>query len=146
VTTNGTKALLACHGAGAVYAACAANFTAAGAAAREALGRHGELLIVCAGREGAFSLDDAYCAGRLAVAAFGGRKPRRGLNDAGLACVDLVRRYGDAWVRPLAYSAAGQELIRLGFRDDVLAASRPDAYPVLPHLHERRITVAPAAA
>jgi 2-phosphosulfolactate phosphatase len=141
-TTNGTKALLACQGAAAVYAACAANLTVAAEKAREQLERDGDLLIVCAGRGGAFSLDDAYCAGRLAAAALGGLKPRRGLNDAGIASLDLVRRYGDRWERPLSYSRAGRELIKLGFRDDVLDAARLDAYPVLAHFHERRVTLA----
>jgi 2-phosphosulfolactate phosphatase len=141
-TTNGTRALLACQGAGAVFAACAANLTVAAERAREALERDGDVLIVCAGRGGAFSLDDAYCAGRLAEATLGGRRPRRGLNDAGIASLDLVRRYGERWERPLTYSRAGRELIRLGFRDDVLDAARLDAYPVLAQFHERRVTLA----
>jgi 2-phosphosulfolactate phosphatase len=140
-TTNGTKALLACQGAWGVYPACAANLTLASEKAREALVRDRDILIVCAGRDGSFSLEDAYCAGRLAVAALGGRKPRRGLNDAALASLDLVRRYGDHWERPLSYSRAGRELIKLGFRADLLDASRLDAYPVLPHFHERRVTL-----
>ena len=69
------------------------------------------------------------------------RRPHRALNDAGLASLDLVRRYGDRWERPLARSRGGRELIRLGFRDDVLDAARLDAYPVLPHFHERRVTL-----
>jgi 2-phosphosulfolactate phosphatase len=141
-TTNGTKALLAAQGAAAVYAAAAANLTLAGERARRALEEQRDILILCAGRESAFGLDDAYCAGRLAVAALGGRKPRRGLNDAALASLDLVRRYGENWQRPLSYSRAGRELVRLGFRDDVLDAARVDAYPVLPQFHERRVTLA----
>jgi 2-phosphosulfolactate phosphatase len=141
-TTNGTKALLAAQGAAAVYAAAAANLTMAGQRARLALEEQRDILILCAGRESAFGLDDAYCAGRLAVAALGGRKPRRGLNDAALASLDLVRRYGENWQRPLSYSRAGRELVRLGFRDDVLDAARVDAYPVLPQFHERRVTLA----
>jgi 2-phosphosulfolactate phosphatase len=141
-TTNGTKALLAAQGAALVYAAAAANLTVAGERARRALEEQRDILILCAGREAAFGLDDAYCAGRLAVAALGGRKPRRGLNDAALASLDLVRRYGENWQRPLSYSRAGRELVRLGFRDDVLDAARMDAYPVLPLFHERRVTLA----
>jgi 2-phosphosulfolactate phosphatase len=141
-TTNGTKALLATQGAAAAYAACAANLTAAAEKAQEALERDGDLLGVCAGRDGAFSLDDAYCAGRLVAAALNSRTPRRGLNDAAIASLDLVRRYGERWERPLSRSRAGRELIRLGFRDDVLDAARVDAYPVLPHFHERRVTLA----
>ena len=142
-TTNGTKALLAAQGAAAVYPTGAANLTLAAERAREVVERDGEVLVVCAGRDGSFSLDDAYCAGRLAAAAFDSRKPRRGLNDAAIASLDLVRRYGDRWERPLTYSRAGRELIRLGFRDDVLDAARLDAYPVLPYFHERRVTLAP---
>src|SRR4029079_5604196 len=51
-TSNGTKALLACQGAGAVYPACAVNLTVAAERAREALERDGEILIICAGRDG----------------------------------------------------------------------------------------------
>ena len=136
-----TRALLACQGAAAVYPAAAANLTLAAEKAREVLERDRDLLVVCAGRDGIFSLDDAYCAGRLMAAALGSRKARRGFNDAALASMDLVRRYGDGWERPLSRSRAGRELCRLGFRDDVRDACRPDAYPVLAHFHDRRVTV-----
>jgi 2-phosphosulfolactate phosphatase len=142
-TTNGTKAFLACAGAAAVYPAAAVNLGLAADRAREALEQERDLLVVCAGRDGSFSLDDAYCAGRLVAAAVGSRKPRRWMNDAAIASLDLVRRYGDDWLRPLTRSRAGQELIRLGFRDDVADAGRVDAYPVLPHYHERRVTLSP---
>ncbi|HET6778683.1 MAG TPA: 2-phosphosulfolactate phosphatase [Gemmatimonadales bacterium] len=142
-TSNGTKALLACQGASSVYPTAAVNLSTATEKAREVLQADRHILIVCAGRAGAFSLDDAYCAGRLIASILGDRRPRRGLNDAGIACLDLVRRYGDTWERPLAYSLAGRELIRLGFRDDLGEAARLDAHPVLPHFHERRVTLVP---
>jgi 2-phosphosulfolactate phosphatase len=142
-TTNGTQALFASQGAGAVYPACAGNLTLAADRAREILERDGEILVVCAGRGGAFSLDDAYAAGRLVFAMLGAPGRRRGCNDAALASLDLVRRYGANWERPLGRSRAGRELIRLGFAEDVRAAARLDAYPVLPTFHERRVTLAP---
>jgi 2-phosphosulfolactate phosphatase len=142
-TTNGTTALLACQGASAVYLAGAANLGVAAEKARECVQQDGGVLILCAGRGGGFSLDDAYCAGRLAAATLGGIKARRGINDAAIASLDLVRRYGQRWERPLSYSRAGRELIRLGFRDDVLDAARLDAYPVPAHFHERRVTPIP---
>jgi 2-phosphosulfolactate phosphatase len=141
-TSNGTKALLATQGASAVYPAAAVNLSAAAEKAREVLQSDRHILIVCAGRDGSFALDDAYCAGRLVAAVLGDRRPRRGLNDAAIACLDLVRRYRDHWERPLAYSRAGRQLIKLGFRSDVREAARMDAYPVLPHFHERRVTLA----
>ena len=145
-TTNGTDALLACHAAGAVYPAAAANLSLAAERGREVLEGDQSILIVCAGRNGDFALDDAYCAGRLAAAIFGSTKPRRELNDAGLASLDLVRRYGDRWERPLAYSRSGRELVKLGFRADVRDAGRLDAYPVLAQFHERRVTLVPVHA
>jgi 2-phosphosulfolactate phosphatase len=141
-TTNGTRALLACQGAAAVYLACAGNLSLAVERARETLSQEGSVLVVCAGRDHTFSLDDAYTAGRLVAEVLGTSVKRRGLNDAALASLDLVRRYGSRWERPLHRSRAGRELIRLGFADDVADAARLDAYPVLPSFHERRVTLA----
>jgi 2-phosphosulfolactate phosphatase len=142
-TTNGTKALLACHVAAAVFPVAASNLSLAADRVRESIEREEDVLVVCAGRKDSFALDDAYCAGRLIAAALESRKAHRCLNDAGLATLDLVRRYGDRWERPLSRSRGGRELIKAGFRDDVLDASRLDAYPVLPHFHERRVTLMP---
>jgi phosphosulfolactate phosphohydrolase-like enzyme len=72
--------------------------------------------------------------------ALGGRRRRKGLNDGALAAVDLVRRYGSRWERPLAISAAGRQLAALERGADVFDAAREDAYPVLPLLRDRRIT------
>jgi 2-phosphosulfolactate phosphatase len=141
-TTNGTGALLACQGADSVYPACAGNLSVTAEKAREALGSGRRVLVVCAGRGGAFSLDDAYAAGRLVAAALGDARARAGLTDGAIAALDLVRRYGDRWERPLRRSRAGRELVRLGFGEDIAAAATLDAYPVLPHFHERRVTLA----
>lgn len=141
-TTNGTRALLATQGASEVYVAAAVNLALAGAAVRQLLpGRKG-VVILCSGREGAFSLDDAYAAGRLIDAALLGRRRKKGLNDAALVAVDLVRRYGARWERPFSLSAGGRHLARLGMGADVVDAAREDAYPVLPVFHDRRITLA----
>jgi 2-phosphosulfolactate phosphatase len=145
-TTNGTRALLATAGAAAVYVAGAVNLRAAGARAREALAQQGDLVVLCAGREGHFGLDDAYTAGRLILEALEGRRPRKGLNDSALVAVDLARRYGRRWLRPLMASHAGQNLVGLGFRDDVLFAALEDHLPVLPQFLERRLSLATVPA
>ncbi|MEP6574134.1 MAG: 2-phosphosulfolactate phosphatase [Gemmatimonadota bacterium] len=142
-TTNGTPALIATQGAQAVYPAVAANLTRAGRRAAEVWERDHDLLILCAGRENRFSLDDAYCAGRLAVEALGGHKRRKGLNDAALASLDLVRRYGTRFERPLRFSSGGQRLESLGFGADIEESSRVDAYPALLTYHERRVIASP---
>ncbi|HTO73042.1 MAG TPA: 2-phosphosulfolactate phosphatase [Gemmatimonadales bacterium] len=145
-TTNGTRAVLATQGAAAVYPMAAANLGAASQRAREVWEREGDLAILCAGREGRFALDDAYAAGRLAMAALGTARRRRGLNDSALASLDLVRRYGLRWERPLATSHSGRDLAAVDLKADILDAAREDAYPVLVQYHERRLTLAQEAA
>jgi 2-phosphosulfolactate phosphatase len=148
-TTNGTPAFLATAGAREVIVGAAVNLSVAGERARAALEAEGDLLILCAGREHGFGLDDAYLAGCLAVRALGGRRRRKGLNDAALVSVDLVSRYRDRIERVLSLSHAGRQSVTQGFRDDVHAAAQVDRHPVLPIFHERRIaladTMSPAA-
>ncbi len=141
-TTNGTAALLAAAAGASVIVAAAVNFSLVAARAHTAWSAGEDLLILCAGREGRFALDDAYCAGRVVDAALGGGRGRKGLNDAALAALDLVRRYGERWERPLLVSEGGRDLLELGMKDDIADAAMVDAYPVLPVFHERRLQVA----
>src|SRR5256712_6848217 len=67
VTTNGTAAIRAVKDADAVLVAAMRNGAAVCREAwQESTARGDDLAVVCAGREGAFSVDDAYCAGYLA--------------------------------------------------------------------------------
>lgn len=138
-TTNGTPALLAAQGASEVFLAAASNLSLAAARARACLADRRDLVILCSGTDGRFSLDDAYTAGRLAVLALGGSRRRRGLNDAALVVVDLARRYGDNWERALTRSAAGRRLLLTNRQADLAEAIRQDAFPVLPVFRDRRI-------
>jgi 2-phosphosulfolactate phosphatase len=140
-TTNGTRALVAAAAGNPVVVAAGVNLGAAALRARQALADGGDLLILCAAREQAFSLDDAYAAGRLILEALEGRRFRKGLNDAALVAVDLARRYGPRFDRPLSISAAGRQLRALGYGDDVAHAAIVDRHPVLPVFHDRRITL-----
>jgi 2-phosphosulfolactate phosphatase len=141
-TTNGTAALLATAGARDVLVGAAVNFSGVASHVRAAYQRDGDLLIVCAGRDHGFGLDDAYLAGRVAIAALGGPRHRKGLNDAALAALALATHYGGAVERIFAFSSAGRQLRDLGFHDDILVAATVDAFPVLPRYHDRRVTLA----
>ena len=62
-TTNGTRAIVAAASAcREVLLASLLNLEAVAAAMRA---RAQDAVVVCAGFEGAFALDDAYCAGRI---------------------------------------------------------------------------------
>jgi 2-phosphosulfolactate phosphatase len=87
-TTNGTRAILtAAASCGEVVLGSLLNLDAVAAAARE---RGEDVLVVCAGFQNAFALDDAYCSGRIVELIPGDR------NDAAKAAELVARAYPDA--------------------------------------------------
>jgi 2-phosphosulfolactate phosphatase len=87
-TTNGTRAILtAAASCGEVVLGSLLNLDAVAAAARD---RGEDVLVVCAGFQNAFALDDAYCAGRIVELIPGDR------NDAAKAAELVARAYPDA--------------------------------------------------
>ncbi|HMV33894.1 MAG TPA: hypothetical protein PKA50_17375, partial [Gemmatimonadales bacterium] len=76
----------------------------------------------------------------------GGGRARKGLNDGALAALDLVRRYGRRWERPLLASHGGRDLLALDMKADIAEAARVDAHPVLPLFSNRRVTAVPSTA
>jgi 2-phosphosulfolactate phosphatase len=114
-TTNGTRAILtAASSCDRVYLGSLLNLDAVASAARES----GEdVAIVCAGFQGAFALDDAYCAGRI-VELVGGER-----TDAAKAAELIARAYPDAHSGLIArtYGPPGlEEDIRFCARENVL--------------------------
>lgn len=141
-TTNGTSAIVAAEAGRPVLVAAASNFSAVVERARTAFEETGEVVILCAGREKQFALEDAYAAGRFAQALIPGRQRRSAeLNDAAIGALELVRRYGDKWKNAVAASTAARELKRKGFKADVLAATEADKYDIVPVYANRLVTV-----
>lgn len=87
-TTNGTRAILAAAAsADRVLIGSLLNLEAVAAAARE---DGGDVEVVCAGLQGRFTIEDAYCAGRIAELLGGTR------SDAAEAAVRLARSFAGA--------------------------------------------------
>ena len=76
--------------------AAAADISLAGGKAQEVYERDRDLLIVCSGRE-TRSRSMMRTAPAGCGSGDGGTAAGQGLNDAALACLDLVRRYGERW-------------------------------------------------
>jgi 2-phosphosulfolactate phosphatase len=99
-----------------------------------------DLAILCAGKTGLFSLEDAACAGALI-----GRLTRDGdgveLNDAAEMAREYDRHHGADPEGILRRSEHGRYLIDLGFEDDLPVCARVDSVPLAPFLKEGRITV-----
>jgi 2-phosphosulfolactate phosphatase len=132
-TTNGTGAFLLAASGAVCYAASLLN---AGAVAQRLAEHDDDVLLLCAGREGAFALEDALCAGRIArrTRALGVRVVP---NDALRAAVRLTR--SPVTARALLRTAAGRRLAEIGRGDDVIFCAREDRYDVVPVLDEHRI-------
>jgi 2-phosphosulfolactate phosphatase len=139
-TTNGTVAIAATEPASPVIIGAVTNFTAAAAAARAALEEHGEITILCSGRERSFALEDAYVAGRFAQVLIPGQARRSAdLNDAAIAALELVRRYGDKWKGAIAASTAARALKAAGLKADIAAATEVDQHAIVPLYRERMV-------
>ncbi len=142
MTTNGSVALAAVGLGNPVLIAAALNFTAVAQAANEAFEDAGEIVIVCAGREGMFALEDAYAAGRFVQSLITGRgRSAVALSDGAIAARELVRRYGDKWRRAISASAAARTLKLAKLKADVDAATESDKYDIVPRYADKLVKV-----
>ena len=137
-TTNGTRALTGLQGARDIVVASYVNHSAVTAMLRAAA-RESDILIVCAGEEGHFSLEDGACAGRY-VRTITDQNPSITTNDAGLACALIDRTYGDNIAKIFEDSSHGQALAEAGFGADLVACAALDSEPVVPIYQDKQIT------
>jgi 2-phosphosulfolactate phosphatase len=134
-TTNGTRALLSVEDADRVLVASFLNLSAVAGVLKDV----SELLILCAGREDRFALDDALCAGYLARKVLGG-VGREGalLNDGARVALDLAEKYEvtEAFLRS---TMSGGALEAAGAGGDLALCACIDQHTVVPEMRERRI-------
>jgi 2-phosphosulfolactate phosphatase len=142
-TTNGTGAMMAAAAASRVVVGSFLNLQAV----VDELARTGaEPVFLCSGRETKFGLEDAVCAGRMAQALMDAAGPAPGweLNDGALAALALAGRFDDLEAL-FAQVGAGRQIADAGLGDDLAFCARVDQHDVIPVLHDRQISLAPAA-
>jgi 2-phosphosulfolactate phosphatase len=137
-TTNGTPALLAAQGAEPILVGAAVNFTALVERARQLFQERGDLVIICAGREKQFALEDAYVAGRL-VKAVKSRLRKIELNDSANVALGLTQRYR-RWLDAFTACEAGRQLKALQLGADVTFSAEDDRFNLVPTYSGRRVT------
>ena len=137
-TTNGTPALVAAQGGDPVMVGGAVNFKALVERARAVFAERGDLVIVCAGRDKQFAIEDAYTAGRLIKAVKKGIR-KLALNDAARAAAALTTEFAN-WEEALEESEAARQLADVDLSADVGFAARADLFSVVPAYADRRIT------
>jgi len=130
-TTNGTRALrrLGHAGAAAVYCAAFTNRAAIVAALLAVEAHH--VLLVCAGTDGAFSLEDFLCAGAIADG-FVRHNAQCTLSDAARAAALTYRACANYLPDAVASSEHSLTLTAKGFGSDILTAAQIDVSPVIP--------------
>ena len=138
-TTNGTRAITSAQGARDVVVASYVNYTAVLTMLGAALRGGTDIVLVCAGRERQFALEDAGCAGRFVTNAVK-HLPGVHTNDAAQACALIDRKYGDRILKLFEASEHGRALRDAGFGDDLVACAAVDSYPVIPIYQDRQIT------
>jgi 2-phosphosulfolactate phosphatase len=121
-TTNGTQALAACRGARAVVTASFLNLDAVAVRLLE-IGP--PWIILCAGHDGEFGVDDAIVAGALAEAL-----------DQESSMVSLYRSVRRNLTETLRGSAAGRELLKVGLEKDIPFCAQLNLFPIVPTLGE----------
>ncbi len=119
-TTNGTQALAACTGARLVVTASLLNLAAV---ATRLLEVGPPWIIVCAGCDGEFGVDDALVAGALAEAL-----------DQDHAFISLYRSVRRDLTATLLGSSAGRELQKVGLEKDVPFCAKLNLFPIVPTL------------
>jgi 2-phosphosulfolactate phosphatase len=117
-TTNGTRAVLAAASrCREVLLGSLLNLEAVAGAVRD------DCVVVCAGFQGQFALDDAYCAGRI-VELLGAE-----VTDAAKASVVLARSYPTAWDGLMARTYGPP-----GLEDDIRFCAQESVLDVVPRL------------
>jgi len=98
-----------------------------------------DLVVVCAGREGGFSVEDTICAGMLIELLRTSHRKQILLNDAASLALMLYDRTRTSIPRAIAEGEHARFLASLGFADDVDLCTRVDSMPVLPLLKDGRL-------
>jgi 2-phosphosulfolactate phosphatase len=120
-TTNGTRTILAA--AARCDEVLLGSLLNLGAVARAAAERGEDVAVLCAGFQGAFALDDAYCAGRIVQLLDAAR------SDAAIAAALVARSF------PVALEALNARTYGPpGLEEDIVFCAREDVLDVVPRL------------
>lgn len=140
MTTNGAPTLVKARYAKRCYIAAFANISTVALAIKAIPNIELEgLAILCSGREGDFSFEDALCAGLLVerLAAIGLEIK---LSDTVRVATSLWHEYQKDLVGAMKASDHGKHLISIGYEKDIEGCAAIDTIPIVPVLEQTRIT------
>lgn len=141
-TTNGTHVMSLTGGAERVVIASLLNLQAV---VDELAAVAADPVLVCAGRDKQFALEDAACAGLLASRLIDARPGEWTLNDGALAALALAREFPPD-VALFRQTASGRTVQAADMTEDLEFCAQVDTHQIVPVLHERTITLRRASA
>lgn len=137
-TTNGVKTLEMVKDAHRIIVGSFLNLKAVG---DYCTNYKGDILIICAGREGRFSLEDTACAGMLIDSfknAFSGTYQE---SDASLTAWVLYKKFGNNIFEILRKSRHGRYLESIGLDEDLKFCSQLDFFSIVPIFRDGIISI-----
>ncbi|GAA3405486.1 2-phosphosulfolactate phosphatase [Paenibacillus hodogayensis] len=135
-TTNGTRAVHKAQRAGRLLIG---SFLNAEACAQTAFSLNRDIVIVCAGTQDEFCLEDGLCAGLLLRYVRQYDEERTRTNDTGTAMLLAYETARERLSETLLACASGQRLTRLGHREDVLFCSQTNHFDLVPVWKEQAL-------
>jgi 2-phosphosulfolactate phosphatase len=141
MTTNGTTAIAKARYAKHLVIAGFANLTTV---VEFLTGLNEDFVILCAGKENRFCLEDVICAGRILTCLEGELNETLTLDDGAIAAMALEKAFGKNILRMLKGCSHGKFLTDIGFADDLRLCAQVDALPILPVLSGSVIRLRPA--
>ncbi|MFH1687576.1 MAG: 2-phosphosulfolactate phosphatase [bacterium] len=135
-TTNGTAAFIKAGPAAVVIAGALTNISVT---ARRVADEQRDVAVICAGREGGFSIEDTICGGMLLDLLITRHGLDLDINDAGSLALLLYRSSKTSIKQSIAQGEHGRYLASIDFGTDVETAASIDSMPVVAVLREGRL-------
>lgn len=139
-TTNGTRAIQKSLRASTIITGAMVNASACAQAALE-IGR--DVVIVCAGTQDVFSLEDGLCAGFIIEEMKAASADHLDVDDFGLAMNSAFVHEQERLQDTLLNCQNGRRLRKLGFMDDVIYCTEQNRYSIVPMVRGHEITIYP---
>ena len=137
-TTNGVKTLEMVKGAQRIVIGSFLNLQAV---CNYCTNYKGDIFIICAGREGRFSLEDTACAGMLVDSFKNAFSRTYQESDASLTAWILYKKFGNNILEILRKSQHGRYLKSVGLEKDLKFCSQLDFFHIVPILRDGIISI-----
>jgi len=137
-TTNGVKTLEMVKGASRIIIGSFLNLQAV---CNYCTDYQGDILIICSGGEGKYSLEDAACAGMLIDSLKNAFSDTYEESDANLTALLLYEKFGNNILKILGKSQHGRYLESIGLGEDLKFCSQLDFFHIVPIFRDGIISI-----